>query len=198
MKIKDVPIEELNPSEYNPRALTEKEYKDLEESLKRFDFVEPIVVNSAENRKNIVIGGHQRLIVAKELGYRTIPVSYVKITKLKKEQELNLRLNKNLGHFDYDLLADFDEEMLVDVGFTKEELLENFSLNEAERVLFEENRLEVIMVEAPEAIRLKARQVFYCGSIEEFERIKEYFKTNREGYLDKIKLMGLMGDDKVF
>ena len=129
MKIKDVPIDELNPSEYNPRALTEKEYEDLKESLKRFDFVEPIVVNSAENRKNIVIGGHQRLIVAKEIGYKTIPVNYVKITKLKREQELNLRLNKNLGHFDYDLLANFDEEMLVDVGFSREELDDVFGLN---------------------------------------------------------------------
>jgi len=129
MEIKDIPIEELNPSEYNPRALTEKEYKDLKESLKRFDFVEPIVVNSAENRKNIVIGGHQRLIVAKEMGYKTIPVNYVKITKLEKEQELNLRLNKNLGHFDYDLLANFDEEMLVDVGFSREELDDVFGLN---------------------------------------------------------------------
>ncbi|GAJ10466.1 unnamed protein product, partial [marine sediment metagenome] len=129
MEIKDVPIEELNPSEYNPRALTEKEYKDLRESLKRFDFVEPIVVNSAENRKNIVIGGHQRLIVARELGHKTVPVNYVKITKLEKEQELNLRLNKNLGHFDYDLLANYDEEMLVDVGFSREELDDVFGLN---------------------------------------------------------------------
>lgn len=129
MKIKDVPIEDLNPSEYNPRALTEKEYKDLKESLKRFDFVEPIVVNSAESRKNVVIGGHQRLIVAKEMGYKTIPVNYVKITKLEKEQELNLRLNKNLGHFDYDLLANYDEEMLVDVGFSREELDDVFGLN---------------------------------------------------------------------
>jgi len=129
MEIKDIPIEELNPSEYNPRALTEKEYKDLKESLKRFDFVEPIVVNSAENRKNIVIGGHQRLLVAKEMGYKTIPVNYVKITKLEKEQELNLRLNKNLGHFDYDLLANYDEEMLVDVGFSREELDDVFGLN---------------------------------------------------------------------
>ena len=128
MKIKDVPIDELNPSEYNPRALTEKEYRDLKESLKRFDFVEPIVVNSAENRRNIVIGGHQRLIAAKEMGYKTIPVNYVKITKLKREQELNLRLNKNLGHFDYDLLANFDEEMLVDVGFSREELDDVFGL----------------------------------------------------------------------
>jgi len=129
MKIIDVPIDELNPSEYNPRALTEKEYKDLKESLKRFDFVEPIVVNSAEDRKNVVIGGHQRLLVAKEMGYKTIPVNYVKITKLKREQELNLRLNKNLGHFDYDLLANFDEEMLVDVGFSREELDDVFGLN---------------------------------------------------------------------
>jgi len=122
MEIKEVPINQLIPSEYNPRALSEREYKDLRESLVRFDLVEPFVVNSAKGRENIVIGGHQRLKIAKDLGYKTVPVHYVKITKLDKERELNLRLNKNLGHWDYDLLANYDEGVLIDVGFNPEEL----------------------------------------------------------------------------
>jgi ParB-like chromosome segregation protein Spo0J len=122
MEILEVNINELKPSEYNPRKLTEKEKKDLIESLKRFNFVEPIVVNSAENRKNIIIGGHQRYYIAKELGYKTIPVVYVNIPDIKKEQELNLRLNKNLGEWDYDLLANFDENLLKEVGFEEEEI----------------------------------------------------------------------------
>lgn len=122
VQIKEVKIEELNPAEYNPRGLTKKEYNNLKESLTRFGLVEPIVVNGAENRRNIVIGGHQRLKIVKDLGHKTIPVVYIKIEDIKKEQELNIRLNKNLGHWDYDLLANFDDDMLIDVGFESEEI----------------------------------------------------------------------------
>jgi DNA modification methylase len=129
MEVKHVQIRKLRFSEYNPRALTEKEFNDLKESLLRFGFVEPIVVNSAPGRENVIIGGHQRVRVAEKIGIREIPVVYVNIPDLKKEQELNLRLNKNLGHWDYDLLANFDENLLLDVGFETEELDEIFGLD---------------------------------------------------------------------
>lgn len=51
---------------------------------------------------------------------------------IKKEQELNLRLNKNLGMWDYDLLANFDEDILLDVGFEQDELNRIFDLDEEE------------------------------------------------------------------
>ena len=126
MEIIQVKIEELKPAEYNPRALTEKEAKDLKESILRFGMVEPIVVNGAKDRKNVIIGGHQRFYICKELGWKDIPVVYVNIPDIAKEQELNLRLNKNLGHWDFDLLANFDEKMLLDVGFAPMELDEIF------------------------------------------------------------------------
>ena len=57
MEIQQIPIQELKPSPLNPRKLTEQEEKDLTESLRKFDFAEPIVVNSNPERMNIVIGG---------------------------------------------------------------------------------------------------------------------------------------------
>jgi DNA modification methylase len=100
----------------------------LKESIKRFGIVDPLVVNSAENRKNIVIGGHFRLVILKELGYKKVPVVYVNIPDIKKEKELNLRLNKNHGEWDMELLANFDEELLKEVGFESEELDKIFDL----------------------------------------------------------------------
>ena len=42
---------------------------------------------------------------------------------MDKEMELNLRLNKNGGQFDDDMLINyFDEEVLFDVGFTVNDL----------------------------------------------------------------------------
>jgi ParB-like chromosome segregation protein Spo0J len=45
LKIKWVDIDDLKPSEYNPRKWTEKEINDLKESIKRFGIVDPLVVN---------------------------------------------------------------------------------------------------------------------------------------------------------
>lgn len=125
-----VPIETLKPSEYNSRKATEKECNDLKEGISEFGFVDPVVVNSAPHRKNIIIGGHFRLRTAKELGIKTAPVVYVNIPDIEKEKKLNLRLNKNTGSFDYDLLANnFSIEDLREVGFEDVEIDNIFDLN---------------------------------------------------------------------
>jgi len=122
MKIQYVPVEDLQFADYNPRAASKKEAVELKKSLERFGFVEPIVVNSDPKRKNIIIGGHFRVRTAKALGIKEVPVYYIKIDEEKKERELNLRLNKNLGHWNAELLVDFDENLLLDVGFESDEL----------------------------------------------------------------------------
>lgn len=130
MQVISVKIKDLKPSEYNPRAMSEKEEQDLKTSLDRFGFVEPLVVNSAPERENVVIGGHQRLKIAEKMGMTEVPVFYVLISDLGKEKELNLRLNKNLGHWDYDLLAQFDECLLKEIGFDSPELDNIFNLTD--------------------------------------------------------------------
>lgn len=122
LTIVEVPINELKASEYNPRKHSVEQSDQLKESIKRFGMVDPVICNSAPERKNVIIGGHFRAEVAKELGMATAPVVYVHITDLAKEKELNLRLNKNTGEFDLDLLAKFDEAFLSDIGFDSEDL----------------------------------------------------------------------------
>ena len=124
-----VPIPELKFADYNPRKWSIEATEQLKESIRKFGFVDPVIVNSAENRKNIVIGGHFRLKVATDLGYKQTPVVYLNIPDLNKEKELNLRLNKNLGDWDWDLLAKFDETFLKDVGFSSEDLDEIFDID---------------------------------------------------------------------
>ena len=112
----------LKEADYNPRTLKEKDYKDIKNSLKKFGFVEPVVVNKNKERNGIIVGGHQRVMIARELGIEDIPVVYVDLD-IKDEKELNIRLNKNLGRFDYDVLANnFELEDLFDWGFEEWEL----------------------------------------------------------------------------
>lgn len=121
IKVEYVDISLLTRSDYNPRKWDDSQKKDLKESITRFGTVDPIIVNSNEERKNIVIGGHFRLEVCKELGHTTIPVVYINLSP-EKEKELNLRLNKNQGEFDFELLSKMDEDFLSDIGFNSEEL----------------------------------------------------------------------------
>lgn len=117
-----VPAGLLKPAEYNPRTHDTVAEGKLRDSIARFGLVDSILVNSAPSRKNIVIGGHFRLEVAKSLGIETVPVVYLNIPEIEREKELNLRLNRNTGEWDYELLKSFNLELLSDVGFDTADL----------------------------------------------------------------------------
>ena len=124
MKIVKRKITELIAAEYNPRKINKVQEQDLKDSLTRFGLVDPIIININEGRKNIVIGGHQRLRVWSALGNTEIDCNELDLT-LDKERELNIRLNKNGGSFDDDLVKQyFDYEELTDWGFTPDELFD--------------------------------------------------------------------------
>lgn len=113
---------ELIGAEYNPRQLSVEQFNQLKDSLNRFGFVDPILVNMNKDRENIVIGGHSRLKVATELGYTEVPCVELNLS-LEQEKELNIRLNKNTGSFDFDMLANhFDTDDLISWGFEDWEL----------------------------------------------------------------------------
>ena len=104
-------------AEYNPRVLSEHQEKTIRESLERFGFVDPIVVNKNKKRMNIIVGGHQRVKVAKKMGLKEVPTVHVKLSE-DEEKELNVRLNKNTGEWDWALLEqNFTESDLVKFGF---------------------------------------------------------------------------------
>ena len=106
-------INKLKPAKYNPRQISTKQYNDLKASIKKFGLVDPVIVN----KDNTVIGGHQRLKIAKELKYIDVDCVVLDLSK-EEERELNIRLNKNTGDFDMDILAnEFDIDELTDWGF---------------------------------------------------------------------------------
>ena len=118
MKIEKVKIAKLNPAKYNPRRMTNKQYKDLKNSLEKFGLVDPIIINA----DNTVVGGHQRLRIMRELGAEIVPVVRLNLSK-EDEKELNIRLNKNTAEFDLDVLANnFEIDELKDWGFKDVEL----------------------------------------------------------------------------
>ena len=115
-------IKDLKRSEYNPRKITDKDQTQIKKSLTKYGFVEPIVINRHPDRNMVVIGGHQRLHIAEEMGYKVIPCQEENL-KLKDEKELNIRLNQNQGEWDFGKLEEkFDFDSLLNWGFDNKEL----------------------------------------------------------------------------
>ena len=121
MKITLVNINSLNPAEYNPRQISNKQYEDLKASMEKFGCVDPIIININPERLNVVVGGHQRLRILRELGAEKVPTVSVNLSE-EDERELNVRLNKNGGEWDIDLLSNFDVVDLKEWGFKDIEL----------------------------------------------------------------------------
>ena len=121
MNINMINIDTLIPAEYNPRIELKPgmpEYEKLKNSIQEFGYVEPIIVN---DRTGKVIGGHQRINVLKDLGYKEVEVVHVDLDDTH-EKALNVALNKISGNWDAekleDLLRDINLNTDLDVEFT--------------------------------------------------------------------------------
>lgn len=147
LKIQYLSIYTLVPADYNPRKWSNEQIANLKESIHRYGIVDPLLVNSAPERKNIVIGGHFRISVLKELGYTQVPVVYINIPDIEKEKELNIRLNKNTGEFDWNMLATFDESFLSGVGFSSEEIDNIFAVEDTPEQFDLEKELNKLKIE---------------------------------------------------
>lgn len=137
-------IQDLRGYDKNPRRFTEKGLKDLKESLKKCGDANIITINA----DNTVLGGHARLTVMKQLGYKEVDVKVP--NRLLNEQEVKevvIRLNANTaGEWDMDKLqADFElddlQEWGLDVEFNTDELVDK----------------EVEEIEVPEEVETKCQ-----------------------------------------
>jgi ParB-like chromosome segregation protein Spo0J len=113
MKLETIDIDKIQPAKYNPRKDLkpgDPEYEKLKKSIAEFDLVEPLIVNK---RGNVLIGGHQRLKVLKEMGRTEVEVSVVDLSPAK-EKALNIALNKISGSWLLPELKDILQE--IDTG----------------------------------------------------------------------------------
>ena len=120
MKVELVEIKDLKANPKNPRKISRSELNKLIRSIKEFGFVDPVIVNKNSERFNIIVGGHQRVLAATKMGYKTVPVTYVDLSE-DKENLLNIALNEISGDWDdqklFDLLKELQDKDL-DVTLT--------------------------------------------------------------------------------
>jgi len=101
---------DLNPAPYNPRLLPDDAKRKLTRSLRDFGVVDPIIARRSDR---LVIGGHQRLAAAKDIGLATVPVVYLDDIDDDRAAALNIVLNNPgaQGEWDMRKLSDLLSEL---------------------------------------------------------------------------------------
>lgn len=169
MNIIQMKVKDLKPYEKNAKKHDKTQIANLAESIKRFGFAQPLVVD----KDNVLIIGHCRLLAAKQLKLREVPV--VRMDDLTEEQVKQLRLldNKlNESAWDFELLADEIRDLDFD-GFDLDWGLSDIEdeVNEARKINYDE----------------KISVVIDCKDEEEAEII--FNKLTEEGYECRISTL---------
>jgi len=123
--LQERPLKSLKKHSKNPRQLSKDQYFHLRKSIEKFGLTEKPIINA----DNTIISGHQRIKILKELGY-TSTECWIPERQLNEKdcEELCIRMNKNAGSFDYDILAnEWEADDLLSWGFHEEELIGAFS-----------------------------------------------------------------------
>ncbi len=168
IQIEHIPVNDLKPDPANPRRISEQELEALTRSIRQFGLVDPVI---ARKEDKTVIGGHQRLLAARKVGYKTVPVVFVDLS-VEQARLLNIALNKISGSFDQELLArllnDLNTVLDIDLtlsGFGEDELKQMLRALDARdrRERLEDFDLEAALKAAQSAPVAKTSEVWLLG-----------------------------------
>ena len=130
--LETIPIDQLKPWPRNARTHSRKQIRQLAESIGRFGFTNPILIDG-ENR---ILAGHGRVEAARQLGMATAPCLRVDHMSASEKRAYVLADNKlalNAG-WDEELLAlELQELMAADVDFDVG--LTGFSIAEVDQLI---------------------------------------------------------------
>ena len=159
---------ELIPYKDNPRKISEYEFNGLCESIKRFGFQQPVVINT----KNEILSGNQRTKAAIKLGISEIPVITVDLGSKSLEDAFVITMNnKNItGEFTeglQDLLAEIKTDLGDDYIF---DLNLDAVLNDLPSFEIDEDPVEEDEEEQPE-IKEKLRIIIECSNTDEHQEL---------------------------
>ena len=131
-QIQTVPIDTLTPYRNNARTHSKKQIRQIADSIKRFGFTNPILVDG----KGGVIAGHGRLAAAKLLGMKEVPtilLSHLSETEQRAYVIADNQLAAKAG-WDKEILA-IELQALVDLDFDVS--LTGFDIPEVDLIISE-------------------------------------------------------------
>ena len=145
LNIEYLDIKQLTPYEKNARKHKDLDVDNIAKSIEKYGFNDPIGIWS---EKNIIVEGHGRLLAAKKLKMKTVPV--VRLDHMTDDQRREYAIAHNataeLSEWDLDILpdelaeldlSDFDFDFGIEDEEEETEIVEDDDLDEQER-LFKE------------------------------------------------------------
>lgn len=121
--VKMLKIADVSPNKYNPQFMSEKDYEQMKEYIRREGFYGAILVreNQEQKEKYIIIDGEHRWKALKELGYEDIPAIVVN-KKTPEAMIATLMLNKLHGSPDVLKVASILKDLMDNYGYSMDEL----------------------------------------------------------------------------
>lgn len=170
-------ISDLKSHPKNPRKISPKDARELEKSLSKFGMIDKPIINTDDT----VIGGHQRLKIIKKLGIKEIEV-YVPNKHLETQDvdELNIRLNRNTGEWDHDILvSDWNKKDLIEWGFNEEDFppIEDIEASPEDADVMEPGKDEDAITKLGDRFEL-GNHVLVCGDSTDPDTVAKCLETH--------------------
>ncbi len=175
-------VNDLVPQKVNPRKISPSQLESLKRSFEKYNLVEIPAVDL----DGTILAGHQRIKILKILGRgkETIDVR-IPNRKLTDEESKGYLISSNAlgGDWDFELLKDFDIELLADVGFSEVDLSniwdDNVSIKEESFDVEKELRnIQEPRVKTGDIIVLGKHKII-CGDSTDPEVLKRLFEDKQ-------------------
>lgn len=179
-------VQELTPYAQNTKKHDQKQIDNVANSIKRFGWQQPIVIDE----QGVVVIGHCRLLAAKKLGLKEVPVTVASGLTDEEIRELRIADNKtNESPWDFDILPDeiadlnfdgFDFSLLEEKKEKEKEIPGEVEFSE---VIGEENNYVVLLFKT-DIDWLNARSLLDIG-------VAKAHSTRKDGKItDKMERKG--------
>lgn len=113
--MKLVDINSVQPSAYNPRE-NDRERLDLVKlSLKKLGFILPIY----SDKNGEILSGHQRHLVALEMGFKWVPVEFTKELSLTERKSINILFNRGTNDLKKDTTVEDMKKFLSTINISE-------------------------------------------------------------------------------
>lgn len=175
-KIEVWKIEKLEPYKRNARIHSVDQIKEIADSIKRYGFLVPILV---DKKSREIIAGHGRLAAAKQAGLAEVPVIPVDHLSENERRAYVLADNKLALNSEWDEALLYDELWsLKEIGIDFDQV--GFSEDELEEISKEldENFLEQLEEDEDEAPKRKSRSSSTRSELD----FDDHDSDDREGY----------------
>ena len=163
MQIKKIPVEKLIPYVRNSRTHSDAQVAQIAASIKEFGWTNPILVDG----ENGIIAGHGRLLAARKLGAKEVPViELVHLTESQKrayviaDNQLAMNAGWDTAMLTLELADLKDSEFDLDlIGFDAKELEKLLEPEQVEGLTDED-----AVPDAPEEPKTKLGDIYQLGS----------------------------------